>query len=159
MKSTTRSDWKLYAICSQAQSEANLARTEWNLFGYTSVVGDNENVIVRYIHEHYICDLVVTDCSKKSGPMSIKHYPHGAVQPAFAFFVGKEPAILWACQPSVANLQGSVGRPKPELVWKVVLQCKKKHDNGEAFESADGGELEKSGSCGEALFKTCCTVS
>lgn len=91
--------------------------------------------------------------------MSIKQYPHGAVQPAFIFFVGKDPAISWACQPTAANLQGSVGRPKSELVWKVVMECKKRRDRGQSFECVDGGDLEKSGSISEALCKSCCIVS
>lgn len=80
-----------------------------------------------------------------------KYYPNGTVQPAFIFFVGKSPAISWACQPLSVHLQGSLGRPQPELIWNVVLQSKRRHDNGEAFLCADGGNLVTTGSCTEAF--------
>lgn len=117
-------------------------------------------MIVKYIKQHCLPDICRTACfNKSSASLNAKQYPHGAVQPAFVFFVGNQPAISWACQPRAANLQGSVCRPKPDLVWKVVMECKKRLDNGQTFECVDGGELEKSCSVSEVLFKTCCVVS
>jgi hypothetical protein len=45
------------------------------------------------------------------------------------------------------------------LVWKKVLECKSRSDNGQAFDCVNVEELEKSGSVAEACCKTCCIVS
>jgi hypothetical protein len=151
---------KLFAVCSQSQSEANLAQSQWNLHGYTAVVGDSDNEFVNFIKQEYLPGLCITDCTNRCrGPMSAQHYPRGAVQPAFIFFIGRQPVVKWACQPSKSNLQGSVGRPRPDLVWKKVLECKSRSDNGQAFDCVNVEELEKSGSVAEACCKTCCIVS
>ena len=93
------------------------------------MVGDSDNEFVKFIKQEYLSDLYITDCTNRSrGPMSAQHYPHGTVQPAFLFFVGRQPAVKWACQPSKSNLNGSVGRPRPDLVWRKVLECKSRSD-------------------------------
>mmetsp|Transcript_10009 Transcript_10009/g.16627 ORF Transcript_10009/g.16627 Transcript_10009/m.16627 type:complete len:146 (-) Transcript_10009:782-1219(-) len=144
------------------QPAANRALSEWNLDKYSSVVGDNENHIVQYCKDTFLPDLYITDCSAKSNPhgMNATDYLHGAVQPAVLVFVGDKPAMAWACQPSVSNLQGSLGRPEPTEVWQVVEDCLQNWKKGIEFQCSNGEDLGQTGGCQAILWhKTCCSIS
>lgn len=149
---------KLYGICSERQPDTNKAFSDWNLSNYTSIIGDDKNLLVRYIRDAYLPKLHVTDCSRdgaRSPELSVKNFPNGAVQPAVLFFVATKPALGWACVPTAANLQGSLGRPDPGAVWRVVEECKAMDDEGKAFEMNDGEDLPRTVTFGQAC-KTCC---
>jgi len=149
---------KLYGICSEDQSDANKACADWNLSNYSSIIGDDKNVLVRYIRDTYLPKLHITDCSKdgaRSPELTLKNFPNGAVQPAVLFFVGTKPALGWACVPTAANLQGSLGRPDPAAVWGVVKGCKAMDDEGKTFEMDGGEDLPQTVTLGQAC-RNCC---
>jgi len=153
----------LYAICSEAQSEADLALTEWKLFNFSAVVGDQENNVAIFLKEHYLPALHITDCrhtlKEAMDPyLTVKRYPHGAVQPALLFLVDQKPAISWASRPTVTNLQGALGRPDPKEVWKVVKECCRLSDQGKEFDCNTGENLPLTVTFGQAVKLCCCTI-
>lgn len=157
------SSFKLYAICSEPQSEADLAMDEWKLFNFTSVVGDQENKIAAFLKEHYLATLHITDCtrtlSEATDPyLTVKRYPNGAVQPALLFFVDQKLAISWASHPKVTNLQGALGRPDPSEVWKVVKHCYQRSEEGKEFQHDTGENLPLTVTFGHAVKLCCCSI-
>lgn len=166
---------RLYAICSESQAEASKALVEWNLApNFDAVVGDGSNVFATHTKEAYLPRLFITDCSRKftaaglDPELSPSRYPCGAVQPGLLFFAGSRPAIGWAVVPSAANLGGSLGRPQPGEVWKVVERrvaepAAEEGGGGEGaaettFEMVDGGTLPMTVSYGQACANCCCVV-
>lgn len=145
-------------MSSERQDAASAALSNWNLSNYTAVIGDHENKLVRYIKDTYLPKLYITDCSRMlelDPELSVKNYPHGAVQPAVLIFVGDQPALGWACIPTCANLQGSLGRPNPDSCWNVVEQCVRMKRNGETFDLNDGKQLPTTSTCGQACTNCC----
>jgi hypothetical protein len=153
---------KLYAVCSEPQSEANLAVVEWNLSNFSSVVGDPENVVaLHFNNDNYLP--YITDCSKTLTEaldpfLTVKRYPHGAVQPAFIFFIGNKLAARWAVYPRVGNLQGALSRPDPEEVWSHVKECKRLSDEGKDFRVSSGEEFHMTVTWCQACRQTCCAI-
>jgi hypothetical protein len=151
----------LYGISSEVQSSVDEAYIKWKLGGFTSVIGDNNNTLTQFLRQHYLPKLVITDCSDKHNPngLNAKDYPQGAVQPALLIFVGTKPAIAWATQPTAANLQGSLNRPDPKAVWKVVEQAYKKQQKGLDFQCSDGTDLDQTANCIDLVRADCgCTI-
>jgi len=149
---------RLYGICSQRQDDANAALLGWKLYNYSSIIGDHTNKLTRHIKQTYLPKLHITDCSRRTEldpQLSVKNYPHGAVQPAVLFFVGNRPALGWACTPTPTNLQGALGRPVPTAVWKVVEECKVMADDDVAFDMNDGEGLPQTVTFCQAC-KNCC---
>jgi hypothetical protein len=165
LRSDSIPNCKLYAVCSEPQTEANLAMVEWNLSNFASVVGDPENVVALHFrnNDKYLPRLHITDCSKTLTEaldpcLTVKRYPHGAVQPAFLFFIGNKPAARWAVYPTVGNLQGALSRPDPAEVWTHVKECKRLSDEGKDFEVSSGEEFHMTITCGQACRQTCCAI-
>jgi len=143
---------KLYAICSERQSEANKAMSAWNIPNFSSVVGDNGNVIARAVKETYMPKLHITVCSEAAKTsMNRKAFPNGCVQPAVLIFVKENPVLAWAVQPSRANLQGSLGRPEPKAVWKLVEDRLKDDEEGIVKACSNGEDLKQAG-----MYKNLC---
>ena len=154
----TSSKVRLYGVCSESQANATKAMKDWNLDNYTSIIGDDRNAFVKYIKDTYLSELHITDCARdgaRSPELSLKNFPNGAVQPAVLFFVGSKPALGWACIPTPANLQGALGRPDPDAVWRVVEECKVLDNLGKTFEMNDGEDMPQTVTFGQAC-RTCC---
>lgn len=149
---------RLYALSSERQDASSAAMRNWNLSNYAAVIGDHENKLVQYIKDTHLPNLHITDCSRMmelDPELTVKNYPHGAVQPAVLIFVGDRPALGWACIPTAANLQGSLGRPNPDACWNVVEQCVRMKREGKTFDVVDGETLPKTATCGQAC-RNCC---
>ena len=144
-------------MSSERQDAANAALQTWNLNNYAAVLGDHENKLVRFIKDAYL-KLHITDCSRMlelDPELTVKNYPHGAVQPGVLIFVGDRPALGWTCVPTAANLQGSLGRPDPDACWNVVEQCVRMRRDGKPFGMDDGEGLPKTATYGQAC-RNCC---
>jgi hypothetical protein len=152
----------LYAICSEVQEKATRALIEWNLNHHTALVGDNDNLLLEFFQDSYLPTLHLTDTThKQRGPMNHEAYPNGIVQPAVLGMVGGQPAMAWACQPSPANLHGSIGRPDPSEVEACLETCLDAKEQGRTFHCSDGHELIPVVSgyrdlC--AQYTACCTI-
>ena len=83
---------------------------KWKLKN-TCALGDPENIIVNYLKEKYLPDLVM---GKKAG------YPNGMVQPAELVFHKNRPIVEWVKHPSLLNFNGAVGRPNVKEMWRHI---------------------------------------
>jgi len=142
---------KLYGICSEVQSKANQALREWNLKNFTSIVGDNDNVVAQSVQKKYLPHLHITTCPPDAAtrsPMNQTAYPNGAVQPAILIFVGRDPILAWAVQPRASNLQGSLRRPEPAAVGELVEEAlSNKEEDGKRM-CSNGKDLRQVGMYG-----------
>lgn len=155
---------RLYAICSEAQEEANQARKDWQLVQFTSVIGDVHNVIARHLQKTTLPTLHVTDCSKTFAEaldscLTVERYPHGAVQPGVLIYVGTTPAFGWASVPTPSNLQGALHRPNPKEIWNHVQHCLDLTKEAKDFECSNGRNFGKTATCSDACRLTCgCSI-
>lgn len=121
----------MYAITSQNPTQLEAAVAGWNLEHTSSVLGDPENMVVDYLKEKYLPNLVM---GEKNG------YPNGMVQPAELVFIKDKPIIAWTKQPSTSNGDGFLGRPSAEKMWNFIEKNMNK-ERTEELECSDGEEF------------------
>lgn len=151
----------LFGICSEVQSEADQALRDWKLEYFESMLGDNENCVVGFLKQHYLKDLCIMNCpDRKNSPLCLAKYPEGAVQPAVLVFIDAQPILAWVNQPSVANLNGSLGRPDVEGVWKYIPDALKIRSANKnlPLECSDGRKLKQGSGCRELMQAQCCVI-
>lgn len=151
----------LFGTCSEIQSEADQSLSDWKLQHYQCMLGDNQNVVVQYLKKHYFRDLHIMDCpDRKHNELCRANFPQGSVQPAVLVFVGAQPVLVWSNRPSAANLNGSLGRPDVQEVWKLVADALEHlgADNNVKLYCSDGRELKQTGGCGKLLQAYCCVI-
>jgi len=142
----------MYAITSQTQEEAEKAVKEWNL-QYTTMIGDPENVLVKYLQKMYLPKLVISFDERQ------EEYPNGMVQPGELVFIKDKPIVAWYKNPNKRNANGAMGRPSAHKMWRYIEGCIEQQQEDSSgstvkqLECSDGKEFCSMGHLGYSIAR------